>query len=506
MTSPAPTSAATLHQRRAGLLLHITSLPGPGSCGDLGWEAFNFVNFLADSGLSVWQMLPVGPPQGDFSPYQTSSAHAGDPRLIGLDALLKSGWLDQLPDNLDDPRAKPAALRLAYHGFRQVAGDGDRAALARFSDQHAYWLDDYALFRAISEDRAAPWWQWPKGLRTRESRALKQARSKLAARIDYIRWEQFVFFSQWAALREHANSRGVRLFGDMPIFVAHDSAEVWARPDDFDLNPEGSTRVVAGVPPDYFSETGQRWGNPLYRWDRLQANGFGFWIDRIRTQLSLFDIIRIDHFRGFEAYWEIPASEPVAIKGNWVQAPGDALFERLADEFGALPLVAEDLGVITDEVTALRKKHCMPGMKILQFAFDGGADNPYLPFRHETDSVVYTGTHDNDTTLGWFRSLEDADRWHLADYLGYPATPPTGDPIGEPMPWPLIRAALASVANLAIIPMQDVLELDGFSRMNRPGTTEGNWTWRFDWSAVDPGLAERLRHLVDLYGRQPDAG
>lgn len=507
-TSDGQVSAKTLQERRAGLLLHLTSLPGAGSGGDLGWEAFNFVNFLADCGLSVWQMLPVGPPQGDLSPYQTSSVHAGSARLIGLDPLIKSGWLDQLPDHRptqpENDDAKLAALRQAYHGFRRVATAADKTALAAFVDDEASWLEDYALFRAISEDRALPWWQWPKGLRARDSRALKQARQKLADKIGYIRWEQFVFFRQWAGLRAHAKARGVKLFGDMPIFVAHDSAEVWARPADFDLNPDGTTRVVAGVPPDYFSDTGQRWGNPLYRWNQLQSNGFQFWIERIRTQLRLFDIIRIDHFRGFEAYWEIPASAAFAINGRWVPAPGDALFERLAGEFGALPLVAEDLGVITEGVTALRKKYQMPGMKILQFAFDGGADNPYLPFRHETDSVVYTGTHDNDTSLGWFRTLTDAERWHLADYLGYPASPPAGDPLGEPMPWPLIRCALASVANLAIIPMQDLLALDGSARMNRPGTTEGNWAWRFDWSQVDPGLADRLRHLVELYGRLPE--
>jgi 4-alpha-glucanotransferase len=499
MTVSTQPSAAVLHERRAGLLLHLTSLPG----GDLGWEAFNFVNFLADCGLSVWQMLPVGPPQGDLSPYQTSSAHAGNPRLIGLDPLVKAGWLDQLPENPDDERARAAALRLAFHGFRQLASEIERQALAEFVGKQAYWLEDYALFRAISEERRSCWWQWPKGLRTRDKRALSQARKKLAEAMDYIHWEQFVFFGQWSMLRAHAKRRGVRLFGDMPIFVAHDSAEVWARPHDFDLNPDGSTRVVAGVPPDYFSATGQRWGNPLYRWEQLQANGFQFWSERIRTQLQLFDLIRIDHFRGFEAYWEIPASEEFAIHGAWVPAPGAALFEQLSREFGALPLVAEDLGVITDEVTALRKQFGLPGMKILQFAFDGGADNPYLPFRHETDAVVYTGTHDNDTTLGWFHELDEAARHHLADYLGYPAAP-SGEPLGEPMPWPLIRCALGSVANLAILPMQDVLGLDGRARMNRPGTTEGNWTWRFHWAEVDPGLAERLRHLVALYGRLPE--
>jgi 4-alpha-glucanotransferase len=279
----------------------------------------------------------------------------------------------------------------------------------------------------------------------------------------------------------------------MPIFVAHDSAEVWARPMDFDLNADGTLRVVAGVPPDYFSATGQRWGNPLYRWDRLAAEDYRFWVDRIRTQLSLFDIVRIDHFRGFDAYWEIPADEETAIHGTWVPADGDALFVRLERELGRLPLVAEDLGVITDEVTALRRKHRMPGMKILQFAFGGGPDNPYLPFRHGRDSVVYTGTHDNDTTLGWYRSLSDAERAHIDDYLGHSE---------EPMPWPLIRCALGSRANLAVVPMQDLLDLGGEHRMNLPGTSDGNWRWRFEWAQVDAELPERLSHLVRLYGRR----
>ena len=483
-------TAYTPAQRRAGVLLHLTSLPGAGPNGDLGWEAFHFVNFLKACGISLWQMLPVGPPQADGSPYQTSSAHAGNPALIGLEPLHRDGWLDTGPDETID---KTQALRRAHTQFQQIAGDADRQALEAFCGEHAYWLDDYALFRASHEERGTCWWEWPKGLRRRESRAMNQARKRLAAEMDYIRWEQFVFFRQWAALRAHANASGIALFGDMPIFVAHDSAEVWANPEDFDLNPDGSLRVVAGVPPDYFSATGQRWGNPLYRWDRLQQDGFKFWIDRIRTQLMLFDLIRIDHFRGFEAYWEIPASEEYAINGTWVPAPGDALFERLRAELGSLPLIAEDLGVITEGVDALRRKFGMPGMKILQFAFDGGPGNPYLPFHHDRDAVVYTGTHDNDTTLGWYQSLDDAARDHIDDYLGHP---------GEPMPWPLIRCALGSRADLAVVPMQDLLGLDGSQRMNLPGTSEGNWRWRFDWSQVEPDLADRVLGLVEMYGRK----
>jgi len=487
----------SLDQRRVGVLLHLTSLPGAGPCGDLGSEAYNFVNFLADCGVTVWQMLPVGPPQVGDSPYQTSSVHAGSARLIGLGPLLEEGWLDQEPDADHGEAEKLAALQRAHQGFRQHAHADDRAALDRFRIEQGYWLDDYALYRAIHEHRDLPWWRWPKGLRDRDSRALSQARKDLAADLDYICWEQFVFFRQWQALREHANGRDLRLFGDMPIFVAHDSAEVWARPGDFDLNPDGTLRVVAGVPPDYFSDTGQRWGNPLYRWDRLKHSDFRFWIERIRTQLKLFDMIRIDHFRGFEAYWEVPADEDTAMNGHWVQADGDALFARLKLEFGTLPLIAEDLGIITEAVDELRTRYRMPGMKVLQFAFEGGPDNPYLPFHHGRDSVVYTGTHDNDTTLGWYQSLSEGLRSHIDDYLGHP------DGSGESMPWPMIRCALGSRSDLAILPMQDLLGLDSRHRMNRPGTAEGNWQWRFSWDQVNDELPARLTHLVALYGRAP---
>lgn len=481
-----------LDQRRAGVLLHLTSLPGDGPCGDLGWEAFNVVNFLADAGVSVWQMLPVGPPQVGDSPYQTSSAHAGSARLIGLEPLVSWGWLPADLGAADDDATKLERLRQAHRGFQQAASGPERAEFEQFCEAQRYWLDDYALYRAIHEEREAPWWQWPKGLRDRDGRSLGQARRRLGKHIEYIRFEQFVFFRQWDALRAHANGRGLRLFGDMPIFVAHDSAEVWARPDAFDLNPDGTCRVVAGVPPDYFSATGQRWGNPLYRWDHLEKNDFRFWIDRMRTQLRLFDMIRIDHFRGFEAYWEVPASEETAMNGTWVKAKGDALFLRLRDEFGALPLIAEDLGIITDEVEQLRRRYRMPGMKVLQFAFEGGSENPYLPFHHGRDSVCYTGTHDNDTTLGWYQSIDEGLREHVDDYLGHSQ---------ELMPWPMIRAALASRADLAVVPMQDLMGLDAAHRMNRPGIPSGNWQWRFQWDQLDDQLPQRLKDLIALYGR-----
>lgn len=488
MLNPKQAPADCLAHRRAGILLHVTSLPGPGPCGTLGPQAHRFINFLADCGMSVWQMLPVGPAQADGSPYQTTSVHAGNPRLIALEPLLERGWLQALPEDM----VNHEALRRAWNGFRNRASAADRRALADFEAENDYWLDNYALFRALREERQTPWWDWPQSLRQRDPAALEQVRQRLGEGLAYIHFEQFLFFNQWQVLRGHANAVGIELFGDMPIFVAHDSAEVWAHPHDFDLNEDGSPRVVAGVPPDYFSATGQRWGNPLYRWDRMQADGFRFWLDRVRTQIRLFDMVRIDHFRGFEACWEIPAEEEFAINGRWVKAPGDGLFESLLRRFGSLPLVAEDLGVITPEVDALRKKYRLPGMKVLQFAFSGEADNPYLPFHHDSDSLVYTGTHDNDTTLGWYRSLDAETRGRVDDYLGHSS---------EAMPWPLIRCALGSRARLAILPMQDILGLDGAHRMNLPGTSKDNWGWRFAWDQTKPELTCRIRRLVELYGR-----
>jgi 4-alpha-glucanotransferase len=487
-------SRPCLDRRRAGMLLHVTSLPGKGPCGDLGAEARRFVDFLATTGFTVWQTLPVGPTPEDLSPYQSSSVHAGNPRLIALDPLVECGWLDPevlAPEAFDDG-ARTEALCLAWDGFREHASADDRHQYAAFVAEKSHWLEDFVLFEALRRERRAPWWEWPEGLLRRDPQALAEARARLSGELDFLRFEQFLFFRQWHALKAYANAVGVLLFGDMPIFVAHDSAEVWARQELFHLDPHGMPTVVAGVPPDYFSETGQRWGNPLYRWDRMKDNGFAFWVERLKTQLGLFDLIRVDHFRGFESYWEIPASEEYAINGQWVEAPGDALFERLHEVYDPLPLVAEDLGIITPEVDALRRKYNLPGMKILQFAFSGDADNPYLPFRHPLNTVVYTGTHDNDTTLGWYVGLDEDARAYVDEYLGYPE---------EEMPWALIRSALASRGRLAMVPMQDALALDGDHRMNLPGTARGNWSWRFEWSQMEEGLEPRLHRMVRLYGR-----
>ena len=476
--------------RRAGVLLHITSLPGDAPTGDLGSDAYHFVDFLVECGMKVWQMLPVGPTQADNSPYQSSSVHAGNPELIAIEPLLNRGWVDASDGALLE---KSELLKLAWIGFKQNASDDEWNSLNHFILDQQAWIEDFALFQALHNEWHQSWWQWPDSLRMREPGALAEARARLADQIESLKFEQYLFFSQWLDLKNYANERGVELFGDMPIFVAHDSAEVWAQPEMFDLEESGMPRVVAGVPPDYFSETGQRWGNPLYHWDVMQADGFSFWLNRLKTQHLLFDLIRIDHFRGFEAYWEIPADEPNAINGHWVKAPGEALFDRLREVYGdELPLVAEDLGIITPEVEALRQQFALPGMKIMQFAFSGEADNPYLPFNHTTDSVAYTGTHDNDTTLGWYTSLDDDTRAYVDEYLGRPK---------EVMPWPLIRRTLASIAELAVIPMQDLLALGGEHRMNMPGTAEGNWMWRFSWEQVEEDLAERVKRRVVMYGR-----
>ena len=480
-----------LAQRRAGILLHVTSLPGPGACGSLGSDAYRFVDFLAAAGQSVWQTLPVGPTHDDGSPYQSLSLHAGDPALISIEQLIATGWLTG--DEAASLSSLEERLQCAWQGFQQRASDEDKQRYAEFVAAEQTWLEDYTLFCALREElHHTAWNDWPAPLRHRDATALDEARAHHREAIELVRFEQFVFFRQWSALRAYAHQHGVLLFGDMPIFVAHDSVDVWAQPDYFHLDDEGRPTVVAGVPPDYFSATGQRWGNPHYQWERMQQDGFRWWIARVEAQLRLFDLVRIDHFRGFESYWEIPAEQATAIEGRWIKAPGDELFHALHAHFDPLPLVAEDLGIITPEVEALRLRHGFPGMKILQFAFEGGPTNPYLPHNYQPLAVVYTGTHDNDTTLGWYQSLPAEVRQHVDEYV------PTA---GEAMPWPLIREALASVAVLAIVPMQDVLNLGSEHRMNRPGTAEGNWSWRFEWSQLGEGTAERLKQLSVLYGR-----
>ena len=481
-----------LGTRQAGVLLHPTSLPGPGPAGTLGHDAYYFVDFLVNTRQRVWQVLPLGPTHADGSPYQCLSVHAGSERLICWQQLVESGWLGAdtlMRVGTDAPAALAAA---ALMDFRMHAPGPAQEELRHFCAGQSWWLEDYALYRVLRRHLGErPWFQWPVALRDRKPAALAEARQKYRAELEQVCFEQFLFQRQWLGLKRYANERGVRLFGDLPIFVAYDSVDVWVDRACFRLDAEGQPTVVAGVPPDYFSADGQRWGNPLYDWEHMAADGFAWWRARIRSQLHLFDLVRIDHFRGFEAFWEIPATERTAIRGRWVPGPGDALFDALEGEFGALPVVAEDLGTITPEVDELRRRHRLPGMRVLQFGFDGSPLNPHLPHNFERETVAYTGTHDNDTTCGWFESLDAGARRHVQEYLGS----------AEEMPWSLIRGAHASVAELAIVPMQDVLGLDGGHRMNRPGTSRGNWSWRFTWDLLTDDAAKKLRRITELYGR-----
>lgn len=488
-----------LDKRRAGVLLHITSLPGGLGNGDLGRDAHAFVDFLSSHGISVWQTLPIGPTHEDGSPYQCMSAHAGNPLLINLEWLVERGWLPSLPAPLEcesDAAYRYACLRQAFKHFKQDIDDFHWQEYCDFVKNHAVWLEDFALYAALREEFAnLSWQQWPVPLRKRHPAALESARLRQSETISRIKFEQFVFFRQWRELRDYARSRGVSLFGDMPIFVASDSADVWACRDYFQLDEDGQATVVAGVPPDYFSATGQRWGNPHYNWAQMEEDGFGWWVERLNSQLELYDWVRIDHFRGFEAFWEIPAEQQTAIHGRWVKAPGKALLKTLFQTFPGrgLPLVAENLGIITAEVEQLRNSFAIPGMLILQFAFDGGADNPYLPHNHSENNVVYTGTHDNDTTLSWFQGLTEDQQCHIREYLGQ---------ADASMPLALSRCALASVARLAILPMQDILELGRGYRMNTPGTVgNGNWHWRFNWKQLDNEKTAWLQPMIRLYGR-----
>ena len=439
----------------------------------------------------MWQTLPLGPAHFDLSPYNCVSSHAGNPLLISREALCSESWFDSTRCNPSSNRR--ALLVEARHQFEQAALPEERAAFEEFTTRSAHWLEDYALYQALRDSQGdLPWFAWPTPLRDRKASALNQARKTLSDARAQIRFEQFLFFRQWNNLRQAANARGIRMFGDVAIFVAHDSADVWSHRECFQLDKHGQPTVVAGVPPDYFSETGQRWGNPLYDWEKHEEEVIALWADRMRTQATLFDLVRIDHFRGLDAHWAIPAAEPLPAAGRWVPTPGDKLLTALRERCGTLHLVAEDLGVITESVDNLRRKHHLPGMQVLQFGFDGDPNNRHLLHAHDPLNLVYTGTHDNNTTLGWFNSLPHEVKDQVLGYFGYPA---------EPMPWPLLRFALASVANIAILPMQDVLGLDGEHRMNTPGTSTGNWQWRFDWAQVSEETANRLAHFTWRYGR-----
>ena len=490
------TKIELLENRRAGILLHITSIPASTGSGYLGQEAKHFIDFLARSKISVWQMLPLGPTHFNGSPYQTLSVHANNPQFIDLAWLEEKGWLvrDKYKPALAKAEAyHDARLKQAFKGFCQHASDQEQAALIAYKQAHQHWLDDYSLFMTLREEFSGQdWQQWPDEYRNRQPNVLNAARERLKEQIKQICFEQFIFNLQWLELRDYATQNGIYLLGDMPIFVATNSDAVWAQPHLFELNDDGSVRFVAGVPPDYFSETGQLWGNPLYRWDEMKKQGFNWWIGRLQTQLELFDYVRFDHFRALESYWQIPADAETAVHGEWVKAPGRELLSAFLDRFGSLPLIAEDLGIITSEVEALRDEFDLPGMKVLQFAFGGGADNIHLPHHHIQNSVVYTGTHDNDTSCGWYNSLDDATKAYVDEYLSNLEIDPA---------WRLIRSAMASTSRLAVIPMQDVLSLPSEHRMNTPGTIENNWQWQLDWDQLNDGQTNHLCHLVCMYGR-----
>jgi len=495
-------------------------LPGRFGVGDLGPEAFRFADFLLAAGQSLWQVLPLGPTGYGDSPYACFSAFAGNTLLISPERLAEDGLLDQdelssAPAFEDEERIdfqaanelKKRLLEKAFARFHQTTGTALRIAFESFCQQYSSWLDDYALFRALKDAHGGVAWnEWEPELARRDAGALARAREELRDQIEAQKFYQFLFFKQWLALKTYANERGIKLIGDIPIFVAQDSADVWTNPEEFKLDERGVPLVVAGVPPDYFSSTGQLWGNPLYNWERMRANGFRWWIARVAATLKTVDILRIDHFRGFAACWEIPGGDKTAERGRWVEAPGRELFTAIRQALGKLPIIAEDLGVITPDVEALRDDFGFPGMRILQFAFGGDPHNHDLPHNYHRNVVVYTGTHDNDTTVGWFESEAGAGSTRDAAQiererkfcLKYLQTD------GREIHWDFIRAVLASVADTSLIPLQDVLGLGTKARMNLPNSTSGNWAWRYKAGALTNDASKRLKELTELYGRKQE--
>ncbi len=510
--------------RSSGILLHPTSLPGPFGIGDLGPAAYDFADFLVAGGQSLWQVLPLGPTGYGDSPYACYSAFAGNPLLVSPDRLVSEGLLtkaESAAPSLSDERVefvaahefKEALLRKAFEKYQRTTNTSLRSEFETFQQSAVDWLDDYALFRALKDAQGGVAWnEWEPALVRREPLALNRARVELQHQIEAQKFYQFLFFSQWFALKSYCHKLGIRIVGDLPIFVAQDSVDVWTNPEQFKLDHAGVPIVVAGVPPDYFSATGQLWGNPLYNWEHMLRDGFKWWIRRVTSTLQVVDIVRVDHFRGFAACWEIPGGDQTAERGQWVEAPGSELFTAIRSALGDLPIIAEDLGVITPDVVELRDAFGFPGMRILQFAFGGDTKNIDLPHNYIQNVVAYTGTHDNDTTVGWFSSAagegstRDAkqiarERKFCLDYLNTD---------GKEIHWDFIRTVLASVANTAIVPLQDVLGLGNEARMNLPNSIQGNWSWRFKASALTHDIAGRLREMVSLYGRNdslpPTAG
>lgn len=493
------------NDRASGILLHPTSLPGKYGIGTLGKACFDFIDFLVRAGQTYWQILPLGPTGYADSPYQCFSAHAGNPNLIDLDLLVKLKLLDH--EDLEDfphlsenqvefdavQKARLPILKKAFERFLHYADNLDKMAYRNFLKEQSKWINDYALFMAIKSNRGQrPWYQWEESLKMRDPEALRAIQTSFHEEIDFHKFLQYAFFRQWMAVKEYAHKYKIRIIGDIPLYVALDSADAWSNPEIFEFDKNRNPIRVGGVPPDYFSETGQLWGNPLFRWDVLKETDYRWWIERIETNLMLYDIIRIDHFRGFAAYWAVPYGEKTAVNGSWIPCPGQDFFSVIREKLGSLPIIAEDLGVITPDVEALRDGFGLPGMKILQFAFDSAEANDYIPHNYVKNCIVYTGTHDNDTVVGWFEKASDEDKKYVLDYLNTD---------GNEINWAFIRLAWSSVANTAIVPMQDLLGLDTESRMNLPGTTTGNWTWRAKNSDFTAGLAERLARLTRLYGR-----
>jgi 4-alpha-glucanotransferase len=457
-------SLPLLERRRAGVLCHVTSLPGARAHGTLGDDALRFLDFLQQCGFSIWQMLPLNPPDRFGSPYCSTSLFAVDPSLM-------------------DASLGPDAAALRSYARRR------RGAYERFHAEAAAWLTDYCRYHVASREYGTDWATWPLPLRQRDAAALRRLDRANRRAIESLQFAQFAAYDGFAGLREAAAARGIALFGDMPLYPAFDSADVWAQQQFFELDQAGRPRLVAGVPPDYYSATGQLWGNPVYAWDALTASGFRWWVDRLAAQLALFDLVRLDHFRGLQAFWAVPPDAATAVDGRWHPAPGHALLGRLAERFDPLPLAAEDLGVITPEVDALREAFGLPGMRVLQFAFSGDSDNPHLPENYTTNTIAYSGTHDNDTTLGWYRSLPATLQRVVTEFAG-----------GE-LPWALLEVLWQCRANTAIVPMQDLLGLDSRHRMNTPGRAEGNWRWRFDWRQLDAKLPGRIRECLTRCGR-----